>query len=57
MSKKKHKTSPEIPFLENGLEIPNYVFPATDLEYRGINDEVDLRDTEFRDSKPEDCRH
>ncbi|MBO4419572.1 MAG: hypothetical protein J5789_07100 [Oscillospiraceae bacterium] len=57
MSKKKHKTSPEIPFLENGLEVPSYVFPATDLEYRGINDEVDLRDTEFRDSKPEDCRH
>ena len=39
---------PEIPRVGNALEVPNYVIPTTDLEYREINDEVDPR--------TEDCR-
>ena len=34
MSKKNRKRSPEIPQVGNALEVPNYVTPMTDLEYR-----------------------
>lgn len=34
MSKKNRKRSPEIPRVGNALEVPNYVIPTTDLEYR-----------------------
>jgi hypothetical protein len=34
MSKKKRIVSPELPQTEGTLEVPNYVIPTTDLEYR-----------------------
>ena len=34
MSKKNRKRSPEIPQVGNALEVPNYVVPMTDLEYK-----------------------
>ncbi len=34
MSKKKRFVSPELPQTEGTPEIPNYVIPTTDLEYR-----------------------
>ncbi|MBR6119079.1 MAG: hypothetical protein IKH77_04735 [Clostridia bacterium] len=36
MSKKKRFVSPELPQTEGTPEIPNYVIPTTDLEYRQI---------------------
>ena len=34
MSKKNKKRSQEIPQVGNALEVPNYVIPTTDLEYK-----------------------
>ena len=34
MSKKNKKRSPELPQVGNALEVPNYVIPTTDLEYK-----------------------
>ena len=34
MSKKHRKPSTEIPQVGNALEVPNYVIPMTDLEYK-----------------------
>ena len=52
MSKEHRRPVPviptEIPRVGNALEVPNYVIPTTDLEYREINDQVDPR--------TEDCR-
>ena len=42
---------PEIPRVGNALEVPNYVIPTTDLEYREINDEVDPRSDDCRDAE------
>ena len=53
MSKKKRIVSPELPQTEGTLEVPNYVIPTTDLEYREINDQVNPRNT---DCRTEDCR-
>ena len=53
MSKKNKKRSQEIPQVGNALEVPNYVIPTTDLEYREINDQVQPRNT---DCRTEDCR-
>lgn len=44
MSKKNRKRSPEIPQVGNALEVPNYVVPMTDLEYKFVQDEVDTPD-------------
>lgn len=62
MSKKHHRKTPEIPQVGNALEVPNYVIPTTDLEYREINDQVDPRNTDCRDCRSgergsENCRH
>ena len=62
MSKSNHRKTPEIPQAGNALEIPNYVTPTTDLEYREINDQVDPRTTDCRhrgdmDHGGENCRH
>ncbi len=58
MSKKNRKTGPviptEVPKVGAALEVPNYVIPTTDLEYREINDQVDPRTD---DCRTEDCRH
>lgn len=40
MSKKKHRRSPEIPQVGNALEVPNYVIPMTDLEYKQTVEET-----------------
>lgn len=43
MSKKNRKRSPEIPQVGNALEVPNYVIPMTDLEYKAeINRSMDV---------------
>lgn len=55
MSKKKRKQSPEIPQRDDALEIPNYVTPTTDLEYKRINDEVDPRGADCEDCRREHC--
>ena len=34
MSKKNKKRSQEVPQLGDALEVPNYVIPTTDLEYK-----------------------
>ena len=52
MSKKNRRRSPEIPQVGNALEIPNYVIPMTDLEYRETMDPVDPRG----ETRGEDCR-
>ena len=52
MSKKNRKPSPEIPQIGNALEVPNYVIPTTDLEYREIMEPVDPHS----DNCGEDCR-
>ena len=57
MSKKNRKSSPEVPQVGNALEVPNYVIPTTDLEYREINDQVDPRHTDCGDRGTGDCRH
>jgi hypothetical protein len=57
MSKKNRKTSTEVPQVGNALEVPNYVIPTTDLEYREINDQVDPRHIDSGDRGTEDCRH
>ena len=57
MSKKNHRKTPEIPQVGNALEVPNYVTPTTDLEYKRINDEVDPRGTDCEDCKTENCKH
>ena len=57
MSKKNRKHSPEIPQVGNALEVPNYVTPTTDLEYRQINDQVDPRGSNCEDCKTENCKH
>lgn len=58
MSKQRKTRSPEIPLAGGALEIPNYVTPTTDLEYREINDRVDPRAPESgedrRSRTPED---
>ena len=56
MSKKNHRKTPEIPQVGNALEVPNYVIPTTDLEYREINDQVDPRRLDCEVQKPQDCR-
>lgn len=56
MSKKNHRNTPEIPQVGNALEVPNYVIPTTDLEYREINDQVDPRRLDCEVQKPQDCR-
>ena len=40
MSKKKRQRSLELPQVGNALEVPNYVTPTTDLEYRQVMDEL-----------------
>lgn len=57
MSKKHHRKTPEIPQVGNALEVPNYVTPTTDLEYKRINDQVDRPDADWEDCKPEHCGH
>ena len=48
MSKKKHHRSPELPQVGNALEVPNYVIPMTDLEYKetvkGTQDPAEAQD-------------
>ena len=58
MSKKHRKPSPEIPRTGDALEVPNYVTPTTDLEYRSINDRVDPRGDDCAEDcrRTEDCR-
>ena len=57
MSKKKRIVSPELPQTEGTLEVPNYVTPTTDLEYKRINDEVDPRGTDCEDCNTKNCKH
>ena len=57
MSKKNRKHSQEMPQVGNALEVPNYVTPTTDLEYKRINDQVDPRGTDCEDCKTENCKH
>ena len=57
MSKKNRKQSTEIPQVGNALEVPNYVTPTTDLEYKRINDEVDHRGTDCEDCNTKNCKH
>ena len=52
MSKKHHRKTPEIPQVGNALEVPNYVTPTTDLEYKRINDQVDRPDADWRTASP-----
>lgn len=44
MSKKKRARGPEIPIPQNTPELPNYVIPTTDLEYRECMDEAEPRE-------------
>ncbi len=37
---RKRKRSQEIPQIGNALEVPNYVTPMTDLEYKAVIDEA-----------------
>ena len=55
MSKKNRKHSQEMPQVGNALEVPNYVTPTTDLEYKRINDEVDPRGADCEDCRREHC--
>ena len=58
MSKKNQKHSQEIPQIGNTPEVPDYVNPATDLEYREFMDEVDPRNTDRSENcKTDDCRN
>ena len=57
MSKKNRKRIQELPDLGISPEIPNYVAPMTDLEYRETMDQVEPRTTGCDDCKTEDCRH
>lgn len=63
MSKKNRKTGPviptELPKVGAALEVPNYVIPTTDLEYKEINDQVDPRTDDCRHAENcgEDCRN
>ena len=57
MSKKNHRKTTEIPQVGNALEVPNYVIPTTDLEYREINNQVDPRKIEGEDRECENCKH
>ena len=52
MSKKKRIVSPELPQTEGTLEVPNYVIPTTDLEYRQIVDQTEHP----AEDCAEDCR-
>jgi len=47
MSKKKRQRSLELPQVGNALEVPNYVTPTTDLEYRQVMDELLPRVTDL----------
>ena len=60
MSKKNRKQQiTEIPRVGNALEVPNYVTPTTDLEYKQTVEQT--RSGDCRDRKDcrdaEDCRH
>ncbi|MBQ1410732.1 MAG: hypothetical protein IIY94_05600 [Oscillospiraceae bacterium] len=57
MSKKNRKQSPEIPQVGNALEVPNYVTPTTDLEYKRINDQVDPSGIDCENCRTENCKH
>ncbi|MBQ6159660.1 MAG: hypothetical protein IJK24_01800 [Oscillospiraceae bacterium] len=52
MSKKNRKRSPEIPQAGNALEIPNYVVPMTDLEYKQVSEETARQD----EASAHDCK-
>ena len=54
MSKKNKKLSQEIPQVGNALEVPNYVIPMTDLEYKQTVNET-KRSPDSRE-RAEDCR-
>ena len=56
MSNKKRRISPELPQTGNALEVPNYVIPTTDLEYREIMEQTDpRRDKSGQGCAPEQC--
>ena len=59
MSKKNKKRSQEVPQVGNALEVPNYVIPTTDLEYKqtvkGTQDPADSQDCGETCGK--DCRN
>ena len=59
MSKKNRKRSQEIPQVGNAQEVPNYVIPTTDLEYKqtvnGTRRPAGAQEC-AKDCRADDCR-